>query len=187
MTVHDLTIAKVLYPVLLLGILASKCTWSGTNPAYTHHELEHHFRISNTRYVVTLPENLETVETAVRRLDCPCEVILFSDILKDTRERNQSDEFSHPERYGHSGSLRTLYDILQCEDHVSYRKRLDEVMKDDIAVLMSTSGTTGQPKMAARTHQAYIQETKVRSSIKAASVLFPDKYLSDDKMSMTSI
>ena len=168
----------VLYPVLLLGILASKSRWTGTNPAYTRHELEHHFQISNTRYVITLPEYLETVEAAVNALDSEIEIILFTDLLSERpvltaplhEELRQSAELKDPVQAHTSGGkkLRTLHDLLDKSGNIDLQKHLKDLSADQIAVLMQTSGTTGLPKIAARTHGALISETKANEDNNAA-------------------
>jgi len=73
----------ILYPVLVLAILASHSRWTGTNPAYTSSELEHHFRISRTDYVVTATEHLDTVRRAVPTSNSGWEIIMFVDLLKE--------------------------------------------------------------------------------------------------------
>ena len=138
----------VLYPVLVLGILASRCRWTGTNPAYTTAELSHHFRISKTRSVVTALEHLETVRTAVESVDANIEILLFTDLLL-------TEEHCH-----RVAGLRTLHDLLR-ETTQSAKEPLTglgQIHNESIAALMATSGTTGLPKMAARTHRSMIAE-----------------------------
>lgn len=152
----------VLYPVLMLGILASRCRWTGTNISYTHHELAHHFRLFNTRYVITSAEHLQTVEAAVAGLGFEVEIILFSDILGE-----QESQLPHPLTGGKG--LRTFHDLLDsASDEQSLQTHLRELSNDVIAVLQSTSGTTGLPKMAARTHHSMILESQAIEDNNAA-------------------
>ena len=74
---------KVLYPIVVLSILASQCTWTGTNPTYGPAELLQHLKLSGSSYIVTSPELLHVVDSAVGDLDRAVDVILLTDILKD--------------------------------------------------------------------------------------------------------
>ena len=158
----------ILYPIILLAILASRCRWTGTNIAYTQHELVHHFRVSDTKYVITLPEYQKTVEAAIHGLGSVIEIILFTDILRELPKPGAANK--HQLRPGtelapasHSSAdemaLRTLHDLLSAPDIGRLEKHLKALAADDVAALQSTSGTTGLPKMAARTHKALILET----------------------------
>ena len=159
----------VLYPVLVLGILASQCQWTGSNPAYTQHELAHHFRTSDTKYVVTLLEHVETVEAAVREVNSKIEIIIFTDVLQDQHRQGAARRSPDPTHDHHlvvggnaNGAVHmTLHDLIDTPNISKLRKQLKSVSKDDVAALQSTSGTTGLPKMAARTHGAIMQETNV--------------------------
>ena len=160
---------EVLYPVLVLGILASGSIWTGTNIASTPFELEHHFRDSFTKCVITLPKYEETVETAAKGLDWEIEIVRFTDILRD--DPLLSVPYEDPT--GPDGGLyvltnssgeplarSTLHDLLGNTDKGNLKRTIPSIEPGQIAVLQSTSGTTGLPKMAARTHQAMIQESK---------------------------
>ena len=142
----------VTYPILLLGILASGCRWTGTNPAYTSKELAHHLRASETKYVVTATEHLAVVHEAVAASNPDIEIILFDDILpeQDQRELKLTTNGS---------SFRTITDLLQPPDNARLQRHLSSINESDVAALMSTSGTTGMPKMAARSQRAMMLET----------------------------
>ncbi|KAK4891509.1 hypothetical protein LTR27_009839 [Elasticomyces elasticus] len=149
----------VLYPVLVLAILASRCRWTGSNPAYTMAELEHHFRTSETGYVVTMPESLATVQSAVQASGNRAEIILFSDLL----EEEQTGAISSASLQSNGHALRTLRDLLQSPSNVDLPTMLSNILPDDIAALQQTSGTTGLPKMAMRTHHSMISELEAIS------------------------
>lgn len=151
---RQLTHDQVTYPALVLAILASRCRWTGSNTAYTEHELEHHFRISDSRYVVTLPEHFRTVKAAIRPLAFAVEVILFTDLLECRSPRTLSNGCCSD-----VSKLRTLHDLLDSASSRPLQDRVAAISAADIAALASTSGTTGLPKMAARTHRAMILES----------------------------
>ncbi|KAK5683266.1 hypothetical protein LTS10_004797 [Elasticomyces elasticus] len=144
----------VLYPVLVLAILASHCRWTGSNPAYTAAELEHHFRTSETDYVVTMPESLATVRSAVQASGNRAEIILFSDLL----EEEQTGAVSRNPLPSNGHALKTLRDLLQSPSDVDLPTMLSKILPNDIAALQQTSGTTGLPKMAMRSHLSMISE-----------------------------
>lgn len=144
--------------MLFLAILASKCRWTGTNYAHTEHELVHHFQVSETRYIVTMPAQLQTVQAAARALKSEVEIILFSDLLN----------LPPLTETGHDKDYRNLHDLLGDANHEKLHEYLTDISPSDIAALMSTSGTTGLPKMAARTHEAMMLETEAIEDNNAA-------------------
>ncbi|KAK3071226.1 hypothetical protein LTR53_009007 [Teratosphaeriaceae sp. CCFEE 6253] len=151
----------VLYPVLVLAILASRCRWTGTNTAYTATELEHHFRTSETRYVVIAEEHLETVRHAVRASGVSIEIIVFVDLL-GAPPASRSLQTSTADDMTTSGTqgLRNLWDLLHTPSCSSLDEVLSGISPSNIAALMQTSGTTGLPKIAARTHHSMIAEVQ---------------------------
>ncbi|KAK5694876.1 hypothetical protein LTR97_009467 [Elasticomyces elasticus] len=144
----------VLYPVLVLAIFASHCRWTGSNPACTAAELEHHFRTSETDYVVTMPESLATVRSAVQASGNRAEIILFSDLL----EEDQTGAILSASLQSNGHTLRTLRDLLQSPPNVDLPTMLSNILPNDIAALQQTSGTTGLPKMAMRSHHSMKSE-----------------------------
>lgn len=148
----------ILYPILCYAIWASKCRWTGTNVAYKAPELEHHFRASATKYVITAPEYVETVRAAVDQSGTEAEIIIFTDIL-DSHLRAPDCRQGPDELLG-GNAYRRLHEIKRSASVEALHEALKGIKPDSIASLMSTSGTTGRPKMAARTHRAMIAETK---------------------------
>jgi acyl-CoA synthetase (AMP-forming)/AMP-acid ligase II len=145
----------------VLSIFASKCRWTGTNPAYKADELEHHFRTSNTKYVIASPETIDEVTTAAAALGNTIEVILFTDILSSQVKINGDFNGAPSPAATDKPTFRTLHDLYNRRNiSICLADRLRKVGPCDIAALMSTSGTTGLPKMAQRTHLAMISETK---------------------------
>ncbi|KAK5112290.1 hypothetical protein LTR85_011562 [Meristemomyces frigidus] len=174
----------VLYPVLVLAILASNCRWTGTNTAYTAPELEHHFRVSETDYIITLPEHLEVVRGAANASGRNIELILFADLLKRPLELKLSIP-QHGEEHVRTADcecngrgrlevrkkdsviasplmtdqkMRSLHDLVRDPAKVDLQGLTKVISLDSTAALMQTSGTTGLPKMAMRTHRAMIIE-----------------------------
>ncbi|KAJ2965276.1 hypothetical protein NQ176_g10691 [Zarea fungicola] len=142
----------ILYPVLVLAILASGCQWTGPNTSYKPYELDHHLRSSRATYVVTSAEHLESMEKVTASLDADVEIILFSDILKHSIEPKLQNL-----------GYRTLHDLAKLHIPINtltpLNQRLERVHPQAPATLMSTSGTTGFPKMADRSHEALVTES----------------------------
>ncbi len=139
----------VLYPVLMLGVWGSRCRWTGSNTAYTAHELKHHISVSKSKYVITLSEHLETVRSATCELTVDdVEIIMFSDILQAEARPKEKVQ-----------GLRTVHDLLDTRSADKSGQVLATITANDIAALQSTSGTTGLPKMAIRTHGSFMRES----------------------------
>ncbi|KAK1808120.1 hypothetical protein LTR12_017527 [Friedmanniomyces endolithicus] len=151
----------ILYPVLVMAILASHSRWTGTNPAYTSSELEHHFRISRTNYVVTATEHLDTVRRAVYTSNSDTEIIIFVDLLDEhflgPAQNVETLHSSEPSK-GSGLVMRSLRDLLRSPSSANMHTMLDRISIDDTAALMPTSGTTGLPKVAIRTHSSMMLE-----------------------------
>ena len=137
----------------MLAILASSCEWTGTSPAYTSAELSHHFVRSETRYVITDRSYLGVVDGAITSSGRDIQVIIFTDIASE----------KPPKEDDHCGRgnlrLKTLHDLLTQGDESTLRKRLQAISSHSPATVMSTSGTTGLPKMVQRSHRSLVIET----------------------------
>lgn len=118
--------------------------FTGSNPSYTATELGHHFRTSQTRLVITSKAQVEVVKNAAAANKIPFDRI----ILVDGDDDDDDSEFT---------SLQTL--LQRGQQH--WRTFSDTTSSiSTTAALMSTSGTTGLPKMAARSHHSWIAENQ---------------------------
>lgn len=124
-------------------MIASESNWTGANPYCTATELSHHLRTSKTTHVVTEKRNLSVVLEAVSNFRIS--IILFDDILSpQMAPRNRQDS--------PFVSLSTLMERTQ---------RFTSNKAPHVpVVLMSTSGTTGMPKMAVRTLSSLMLEAE---------------------------
>jgi acyl-coenzyme A synthetase/AMP-(fatty) acid ligase len=136
---------------LVLAILASGCQWTGTNVAYTGGELAHHLSRSETRYIITDRSYLDVVESSIRSYGRDVEIILFTDIVSG----------KPAEQNGYHGHIRprSLHDLLAHGDELTLRRRLRAISRHSPAAILSTSGTTGLPKMVQRSHHSLVVET----------------------------
>lgn len=81
---------QITYPLIYYGILASACTWTGTNIAYRPRELAHHLQISNAKYVIVEAKRAQLVSQAIQIAGISAEIILYTDLLDGC---TNSDEF----------------------------------------------------------------------------------------------
>lgn len=146
----------ILYPILVLAILASECRWTGTNTAYTVAELVHHLNISRSDIVITARQHLDVVRKAVQVHGSDVEIIIYADLLQDTT--GELDESSTNNGDWGFDSLRTMRDLVQHPVSDDIATVTKGISPDSIAALMQTSGTTGQPKLATRTHRSMMIE-----------------------------
>lgn len=135
-----------MYPVVFLAIIMAGGVFSGANPLYKSGELRHHFEVSETRFVFADPASFTTVSEASEGLFDVGNIIVWDD--------------------GEAGSsIGARYSLTDLMAGVAGASVVDPVSFDDetraretVAVLMSTSGTTGLPKMAARSHLSLVTE-----------------------------
>ncbi|KAK5728623.1 hypothetical protein LTR15_001760 [Elasticomyces elasticus] len=101
-----------------------------------------------------MPESLATIRSAVQASGHRAEIILFSDLL----EEDQTGAIPSASLQSNGHTLRTLRDLLQSPSNVDLSTMLSNILPNDIAALQQTSGTTGLPKMAMRSHLSMISE-----------------------------
>ena len=144
----------VLYPILFLAIVANGATWTGTNPAYTEHELAKHLTDTGASYIITEDVCHAAATGAVSRAGSDAEVLLFQDLLDC-----ESNTRSHASAQIYGQEATTLKQYIQQQSLDKIRDPLWD-QPAPYAALMSTSGTSGQPKIAARTQQALLWESR---------------------------
>ena len=135
-------LGKILYPVLFLSIIGAGGCFTGTNPAYTVPELAHHFLLSRARFVVTEPDRVDRVRAAATQCGIP-ESRIF--VL------HQDDD---PDNTG----VRSWTELLKFGEVPWLALKGEDKARETSAALLSTSGTTGLPKLAIRSHDGFIQE-----------------------------
>jgi acyl-coenzyme A synthetase/AMP-(fatty) acid ligase len=135
-----------MYPVVFLAIIMAGGVFTGANPSYKAGELRHHFEISETKFVFSSAASFAAVSEASEGLFDVGNIIVWGD-----EEAGSSDGV----RYSLADLLAGVAGAPVVEP-VSFD---DETRaRDTVAVLMSTSGTTGLPKMAARSHLSLVTE-----------------------------
>jgi acyl-CoA synthetase (AMP-forming)/AMP-acid ligase II len=137
-----------MYPVVFLGIIMAGGRFSGANPNYTADELRHHFKVSATRFVLSDRRSLAEIHVASQGLFDAKNVMTWDrwDTLGITSQPSLNSSTADN---NHDASL-SLDKMVAFDD----KSRAQET----IAALMSTSGTTGLPKMAVRSHLSWVTE-----------------------------
>ena len=126
----------------MLAIVGAGGVFTGTNPAYTEMELHHHFKASQTRFLISEPEILGPSMAAAKNTNISGDNI---------RVFNVSGQAIPP-------GMRAWDDLLNAgeKDWVRFDD-LESVQKTTAARLFS-SGTTGLPKATIITHYNMIAQ-----------------------------
>lgn len=135
---------QILYPVFFLGIVGAEGCYTGSNPAYTATELAHHFNISETKIVLTELAHLDVVQRAIEMCR-PSSIKTF--VLDACTSETES-------------SVLSMNDLLS-QGSLPWKTFEDDTLsKTTPAYLGSTSGTTGLPKMAVKSHYSLVTENQ---------------------------
>ncbi|KAF2091041.1 amp dependent CoA ligase [Saccharata proteae CBS 121410] len=141
----------ILYPVLVLAIIGAGGVFTGTNPAYTADELTHHFNLTRPRFIVTEHDFYQTVRQAAESNAIPSDSLFVLDGIG----RSLDPDFQ------------SINELRACpgQDWIQFD---DEKRSTETPVgLFSTSGTTGLPKVAIRTHRNFVNENVVLNDSKS--------------------
>lgn len=111
----------------------------GSNPGYKELELTSLLETSRASLVITAPDLLPTVQTVTKKLKIPDSRVLIFTETRDIPDgfRSWRELFQHGED-----------DWVQFDD--------EKMAKETSACLVTTSGTTGMPKMAVLSHHAWV-------------------------------
>ncbi|KAF2143094.1 uncharacterized protein K452DRAFT_248860 [Aplosporella prunicola CBS 121167] len=134
------------YSVLYLGIIGSGAAFTGVNPAYTTHELVHHFELTRPKVVIVEPPMLEKTLAAAEQIGLAgSNIFVF-----DTETPNTNSGLQ---------SWTTLLERGE-SDWVT-------VADPDItpATYNSTSGTSGLPKAAMISHSYHVTQSEARCNV----------------------
>lgn len=122
-----------------MAVIGAGAVFVGSNPGYKELELTSLLEISKASLVITAPDLLPTVQAVTQKLRISdSNVLVFAEAC-DTPEgfRSWKELFRHGED-----------DWVRFDDEKSAR--------ETAACLVSTSGTTGMPKMAVLSHHAWV-------------------------------
>jgi acyl-CoA synthetase (AMP-forming)/AMP-acid ligase II len=131
-----------MYSMLFLGIVAAAGVFTGTNPSYTPFELVHHLRTSQSKFLISEPEMLESVLAAAKECGIPLSNIWIFDVhhqLLPTGFRSWEALMQHGEE-----------DFVRFDD--------EKTSRETTAARLFSSGTTGPPKATLISHYNLIAQ-----------------------------
>ncbi|CAF9923812.1 MAG: hypothetical protein HETSPECPRED_005426 [Heterodermia speciosa] len=131
----------IYYPLIYLAVIGAGGIFTGSNPAYTSLELNHHVRTSHAKYLLTEPHMLATAVETAQECGIPdSRLFVFDSFDKEPYENHRS-----------------WSELLQHEEQ-GWIRFDDTREKDTVAMLGFTSGTTGLPKAAMITHNYAVSQ-----------------------------
>ncbi|CEL10842.1 hypothetical protein ASPCAL13951 [Aspergillus calidoustus] len=136
----------IYYSMLVLAIVGCGGVYTGTNPAYTPHELAHHFRAAETRFVISEPEILDPILIAAKEVSIPESRIRIFNTQKD--QTIPPGRVPWTELFNHGEADWISFDDL-------------ERAKRTPAARLFSSGTTGLPKAVTNTHHNLVAQQEV--------------------------
>ncbi|KAJ5115502.1 hypothetical protein NUU61_001261 [Penicillium alfredii] len=137
------------YSILVLAIIGAGGVFTGSNPSYTPHELAHHIKASQSKFLISEPEILESLQRAAEQTGIPAQNVWVFDNLDQ----------SVP------SGMRSWKQLLEFgeEDWV----RFDDLKtaQETTAARLFSSGTTGLPKAVTITHYNLIGQHELTLGI----------------------
>ncbi|KAF3903384.1 S-dihydroxybenzoyltransferase [Dactylellina cionopaga] len=132
----------IMYPVMFLAIIGAGGRFVGTNPGHTILELDHHLRISHTKYIIAQPSLMGNIKQAAAQIGIDSKNI----IAFDTEGQVLKIE----------DGIRSYKELLKHgqEDWISFSD--EKIAKQTIMGLFASSGTTGLPKVISISHYAWV-------------------------------
>ncbi|KAL4914848.1 hypothetical protein BDW62DRAFT_204212 [Aspergillus aurantiobrunneus] len=135
----------IYYSMLVLAIVGAGGIYTGTNPAYTTHEIAHHFRTSDVRFVLSEPEVLDPILGAAREVGIPEGNVRIFDTQGQAVPAGRV-------------SWRELLNAGE-EDWVRFDD--EQTAKTTAAARLLSSGTTGLPKAVMITHHNLVAQQEL--------------------------
>ncbi|KAB8226882.1 acyl--CoA ligase [Aspergillus alliaceus] len=132
----------IYYCMLALAIVGAGGIFTGTNPAYTSMEIAHHFKASETKFVIAEPEVVGSIQAAMKEMRIQESNLLVFDVRDQTVPtglKSWQELFSAGE-----GDWVRFDDLKTCEETTAAR--------------LFSSGTTGLPKATEITHRNFIAQ-----------------------------
>ncbi|CAI7629089.1 hypothetical protein N7533_008242 [Penicillium manginii] len=130
------------YSILVLAIIGAGGIFTGSNPAYTPHELAHHIKASESRFLISEPEILDPLLRAAGETGIPDRhVWVFDNLNQPIPAKRQS--WKELLSFGEEDWVR--FDDI-------------ETAQSTTAARLFSSGTTGLPKAVKITHYNLIAQ-----------------------------
>jgi acyl-CoA synthetase (AMP-forming)/AMP-acid ligase II len=136
-----LIIFQIHYTSIFLGIIGSGGCFTGANPGYTAHELTHHLRITQARFLLTSPKTLDIALAAAKSCGIPQTKIFVLNFHDEDVPAGQQS-----------------WDQLLCRGEQDWEQVKDP--DNTPAAYVSTSGTSGLPKAAVIPHSYFVSQAE---------------------------
>ncbi|KAL4808631.1 hypothetical protein BDV18DRAFT_157575 [Aspergillus unguis] len=144
----------IYYPMLVLAIVGLGGVYTGTNPAYGPHELAHHFRASETKFVLSEPELLKSILAASKEVGIPEKNVRVFDTQPGQNVPVGMDSWKDLFKHGEK-------DWVMFDDETR--------AKETAAARLFSSGTTGLPKAVTITHHNLVAQHELTSELNPRS------------------
>ncbi|KAJ5365523.1 hypothetical protein N7517_008409 [Penicillium concentricum] len=133
------------YSILVLAIIGAGGIFTGSNPSYTPHELAHHIRASESKFLFSEPEILDSLLRAAGEVNVPKQNVWVFDNLGQAIP----------------GGMRSWKELLEVGEENWVRFNDLETCQQTTAARLFSSGTTGLPKAVTITHYNLIAQHEV--------------------------
>lgn len=130
---------QIYYPLIFLAVIGAGAVFIGSNPGFKEIELTSLLETSKASLVITAPDLLPTLHTVTKKLK-----------ISDTRVLVFAEARETPDGF------RSWKELFQFGEADWVRFDDEKTAKETPACLVTTSGTTGMPKMAVLSHHAWV-------------------------------
>jgi acyl-CoA synthetase (AMP-forming)/AMP-acid ligase II len=133
----------IYYPILVLSIIGAGGIFAGSNPAYTPHELKHHVKVTQAKFLLSEPELLPSLLEAAKDTNIPDKNIWVFHTLPSQKVPDGMISWTELMQHGEQDWVR--FDDLKTQSTTT-------------AARLTSSGTTGLPKATISTHRNFIAQ-----------------------------
>jgi acyl-CoA synthetase (AMP-forming)/AMP-acid ligase II len=128
--------------LIYAGVIAAGGVWAGPNPSYTQHELVHHMKTSQAKFLISEPEIFPNAHAAAEECGIPESKIWIFDVQ------------GQPVPKGFK-SFKQLFEHGE-KDWIRFGD--EKICKETTAARLFSSGTTGLPEAAELSHYNLIAQ-----------------------------
>ncbi|KAF7157243.1 hypothetical protein CNMCM5623_001366 [Aspergillus felis] len=169
---------QILHSAVYLAIVGAGGVYMGCSPTSSRHELEHFVKLSDPRIILTAESTLSMVRDVCESFSPPRQICVVTETAIDELITFANKDTNHPIPSTNKESITTEsvseYHLTALVTHGSspwLRIATVELAKSTPAAMFTTSGTSGLPKAAIRTHHTIISHH--------LTVHYPPHYISD--------